>query len=98
MRASGRSGRGLKKPSDKVLESPVFRAGYLSANQGGETSSALHMRLGRLAPADNIKRACKNYEPRGRDKFFIVKPLSMAMKEQRSNTPSPSDKLLHLPL
>lgn len=49
MRASGRSGRGLKTASDKVLERPVSWAGSLSANSGGgQSSSALHMRLNRL--------------------------------------------------
>lgn len=42
------------------------------------------------------KTVCKNYEPRGRDIFLIVKPLSMAMKEQRSNPFS--NNLFTLPL
>lgn len=72
----GRSGRGTKKESDKVPESPVSQAGSLSANWGEKTSSsALHVRLGRLVPADNIKRMFKTHESRGKDIFPDLSPI-----------------------
>jgi len=82
VRASGRNRRGLKQPSDRCRVSLLIGEGTHT-----HTSSALHPRLGRLVPADDIKRACKKCEPRGRGIFVIVKPLSMAVKDREATPP-----------